>query len=141
MSIFLDSNIWLRFIMADDPKMFDTCVALFQAISRGEIIPYSSSIVLLEVGYVLRSVYKIGKQDVISDLETVVITRGLVLIEKTNFREALSLHKQTGIKLADCLIASQIPKGIALCTYDMEFKKIPHLSIVTPNEIVKRSVA
>ena len=110
MRLFLDSNIWLRFIMADDPKMFDTCAALFQSINRGEITPYSSSIVLLEVGYVLRSVYKIGKLDVISDLETVVTTQGLVLIEKTNFREALILHKQTGIKLADCLIATQIPK-------------------------------
>jgi predicted nucleic-acid-binding protein len=89
----------------------------------------------LETYWVLTSTYGIAKHDVQDDIETMLATRGLVLVEKTNFRLAFDLHRKTGVKLADCLIAAQLPKGVQLCTYDREFTQIPGLKIVLPEQM------
>lgn len=40
--------------------------------------------------------------------------------------------------LGDCLIATQVPKGAVLCTYDSEFEKIPDFSTMTLAVVLKK---
>lgn len=133
---FVDTNVWLRYLLADKKKEFIDCQKFFISNEKGEFRLYTSTIVLLEIIYTLNSFYKIPRPKIISDIETILETRNLTLLEKTNFSEALSLFKRLSIKLADCLIASQLPKGVILCTYDNDFKKIKNLETQTPAEII-----
>src|SRR3990167_4309159 len=103
--LFLDTNIWLRFILEDNEQAKD-CRQLIIQIEAGKWRVYTSTIVLLEINYVLGSVYKIKQSQVIDDLEAILKTRNLTLIEKTNFVFALKLYRQTKVKLSDCLIAA-----------------------------------
>ena len=112
------------------------CKALINEIEHGRVRPYVSSIILLEVYWVLTSVYKGTKISGLGALEKIIALRGVEIIDTTKFINACALHKQTGVKLADCLIATQIPKGVGLCTYDMEFKKLPNLTIVQPSDVI-----
>lgn len=132
MKVFLDTNIWLRLLLADEEATYQKCRQLFDKIEAGQIKPYTSTIVLLEISFVLSKIYKITKTQVINDLETILTTRNLTLIEKTDFKKALNFYKKYQIKLADCLIASQITKDIALCSFDKDFKKISGFKIVVP---------
>ena len=133
--VFLDANVILRYVVADHEEPFEECRKLITSIRAGSIRPYISSIVLLEVAHVLYSVYKVPRSEIIKDIATILELRGLVVVEETNFREAFSLHQKTGVKLADCLIATQVPKGVALVTYDRDFAKLPGLTARTPKEI------
>lgn len=134
MKVFIDSNIWLRFILADQKKAYLQCRSFLEMVELGKLKPYTSFLVLLEVYYVLTAIYKIKQKLVCQDLLTILSTRNLVLLETTFFKKALALHQKTAIKLADCLIASQIPLNAVLVTYDADFKKIKELSVKSPEE-------
>lgn len=136
MAIFLDSNILLRYLVADHLEPFEACRTLITKIQQGTLQPYISSIVLLEVMFVLASVYKVPRSKIIQDIATILDLRGLVVVDVTHFRDAFHLHQQTRVKLSDCLIATQVPKGVALVTYDRDFVKLPGLTVRTPQEII-----
>jgi len=135
MKIFLDTNVWLRFFLADEPQQHKDCLELFSQIENGKYRPYISTIVLLEINYILTSTLKIKKAEAFKIFEAIFKIRNLVIMEKTNFPKAFKLYQKTGIKLADCLIASQNPPKAILCTYDQDFLKIPQLTTATPKEI------
>jgi predicted nucleic acid-binding protein len=134
--VFLDTNIWLRFLTADEPNQFQSCCQLLERIEEGKIRAYTSVIVLLEIIYTLTSYYKIARKQVIEDVKNLLATRNLILIEKTNFATSFDLFSKHQVKLADCLIATQVPKGALLCTYDQDFKKIKGVVSSTPQEIL-----
>lgn len=136
--VFIDTNVWIRHLVHDN-EQYNDCLQLFEIVEQGKIAPYISNIVVLEITYVLISVYNIPKQQALQDIHDILQTRGLVVIEKTNTTKALSLAKTTRVKISDCFIASQIPENMTLCTYDQDFKKFPQLQIATPKEILKTS--
>jgi len=133
--IFLDTNIWLRFLVADQKKQYEACKKLISLNEEGKLRIYTSTIVLLEIIYTLTSFYRVKKESVISDIKAILASRNLTLIEKTNFQKAWRFYQKYNIKLADCLIASQLPENVILCTYDREFKKIKSITNLTPEEI------
>ena len=139
--IFIDTNVWLRFLVADKKEEFEDCKNLLILNERGKFKIYTSTVVLLEIAYTLASFYQIPKKEIVSDLKNILRTRNLTLIEKTNFAKALQIFKKLNIKLADCLITTQIPRKILLCTYDKEFKKIKGLTSLTPKEIIQEEDA
>lgn len=137
MSVYVDTNVCLRFLVGDDPEKLTSCRKFFESAELGKIRLRISSIVLLEVYWVLLSLFKHKKHQVQDALEKIMNIRGLVIVETTDIRVVFVLHKKTGVKLADCLIATQVGKGIVLCTYDTEFKKFPFLTTAEPGDIVK----
>lgn len=140
MKVFLDTNIFLRFYLRDVPEQFEECQILFQVIQQGLITPYTSSVVLLEINYVMRQTYKVPKQLVLNQIVKLKKLRNLTLIEKTDSQSAIRIYEKLNIKLGDCLIATQLPTNTTLVTYDDEFKKIPGLTIAFPGEVVKKLV-
>lgn len=132
--LFVDSNVWLRFILEDNEQAGE-CKKLIEQIEFGKYRVYTSSIVMLEVNFVLSAIYKIKMVGVIKDLEVILKTRNLTLIEKTDFKKALRWHKKFKIKLADCLIGSQIDKNMVLISFDKDFDKLP-VKVKTPGELV-----
>lgn len=132
--LFLDTNIWLRFILEDNEQARD-CRELITQIETGKWRVYTSTIVMLEINYVLSSVYKIKTVQVLDDLESILKTRNLTLIETTNFVTALKLNRRTRVKLSDCVIAIQVPKQMIFVSYDQDFKKLPVL-LKNPAELI-----
>lgn len=132
--LFLDTNVWLRFILEDNLQAKD-CRKLIVQIESGKWRVYTSTIVMMEINYVLSSVYKIKTNQVLNDLEAILKTRNLTLIEKTDFRQALKYYKQTKIKLTDCLIAAQLQPKMILVSYDRDFLKLP-VTVKTPADLI-----
>ena len=132
---FIDTSVFIRFLTKDDPTKFQDCLKFFELVEEGKIRPYISNIVILEIQFVLIRLYKFSKVKVIGDIETLLVLRNLIVIEKTESASALRLYKKYNIKFADCLIATQIPAGAKLLTYDDEFAKLEFLSPATPKEI------
>ncbi len=134
--IFLDTNIWVRYLIKDEPKQFEAVKNLLASVEQGIFQPYTSSIVLLELSYVLKSIYKFTFDEVLDALEAVTGTREIAIFETTDSALALTYFRSTKIKFTDCLLASQIRKDILLVTFDEELRKIKDLTIKTPEEII-----
>lgn len=132
----MDTSVLVRYFAADDEVKFGETKRFIDKILTGEVIPYISSIVMLELFYVLSSVYKLPKQKCIKVLETVRDLRNCILVEKTNFDNAVMCHDKYQVKLTDCVIATQIPKQASFVTYDKEFLKIKNLKVMDVVEFI-----
>ena len=135
--VFLDTNIFLRFFLRDNESQYQNVCKLFAKIEEGNFKPYTSSIVFLELNYVTRKIYKLPIDEVLDYIEAVRKMRGITVIEKTDSSKAINHYKEYKIKLGDCFIAAQIPKGAILATYDADFKKIKEIQSQTPDEILQ----
>lgn len=135
MKIFFDTNIWLRLLLKDHPTQFEETFALFESIEQGKFNVYTSSIVFLEIHFVLKRIYHKSDQEIISTFEKIKQLRGLTIIEETNLTLAIKYYKEVNIKFSDCLIASQLSKNMVLVSYDQEFSKITGLNLKKPGEL------
>ena len=135
MKIFIDTSILIRFFTHDLPDKVAECERIFEIIKEGKIKPYISNVVYMELVFVLTRQYKFKKNIVVKALEDLLNIRNLTLIEKTNTKQALEFYKKNNIKYGDCLIATQVPKGVILVAYDKDFSKISSLKSITPAEI------
>ena len=135
MKVFLDTNFLLRLFLKDNQEQFEACYNLISQIEEGEFSVYTSSIVILEVNYVLKSVYKLPFKEIIDILDSILEIRGITVIEKTNTKLALEFYKKYKIKLTDCLIASQLPKNTILISFDEELSRIKEIEVRKPQQI------
>lgn len=135
--LFLDTNIFLRFFLKDNESQYQNVCRLFAKIEEGGFKPYASSIVILELNYVIRNVYKLPIDEVFNYIKAIKEMRGMTVIDKTDMNNAISLYKKYKIKLGDCFIASQLPEEAVLVSYDKDFKKIKELQSQTPDEILQ----
>jgi len=133
--IFLDTNVWLRFIVADNNEQYKRSRKLIQLIEQGYFKPYASTIVFLEVYYVLTSFYEVGKKEAVRILGKLFKTRGLTILKQTDIRAALNLHSKYKIKLSDCLILTSLPKDVVFITWDKDFKRVKDLICLSPAEM------
>lgn len=136
--IFLDTNIWLHSLLQDNNQAKD-CAELITQIEQGKFLSYTSAVVLLEVNFVLTFTYKISSKQACGDLEKILKTRGITVIDKTNTKKAIKIYRKHRIKFTDCLIATQLPPKTTLVTYDRDFQKIPRLNPLTPKEVLDKS--
>lgn len=135
MKVFIDTSIFVRFFTHDLPDKVNECERIFEVIKDGKIKPYISNVVFMELVFVLTRQYKFKKDIVVKVLANLLNLRNLVVIEKTNTRQAIRIYKKNNIKYGDCLIATQVPEGVSIVTYDTDFSKIPFLKSITPAEI------
>lgn len=135
MKIFIDTNLWVRFFIQDIQNQYEATKSLLARVEIGELKAYTSTIVLLELQFVLQRLYKLSFEGVIEIFEAIRKVREIVIIEKTNFDLALTFYRKYRIKLPDCLIASQLPKNVVLVSFDEELPKIKEITVKKPQEI------
>ena len=128
--------MFVRYFTCDDEVKYKEVVRLYEKVSEGQIVPYVSSIVLLEVYFVLKSVYGFEKKKCIKAIEGIVGMRNCVVVEKTDTKLAMKYLVETGVKFSDCMIATQVPKNVKLVTYDEEFGKIKAINRMEVKELI-----
>ncbi len=138
-AIFLDTNLFIRFLVKNNGQQHKECVKLVEKISSGNFHPYTSNIVIAEILHVLIRIYKQPKKIVLKKIDKLLTMRNLTVIEKTNTLLALNFFHRYNLKYGDCLIATQVPAGVTLVTYDRDFQKISSISAKTPKEVLAKS--
>ena len=132
--VFIETSVFIRFFTKDDPDKAASVRTLLERIEAGALKPYTSNIVILEIVFVLSRLYGFARTEVMRAIQTILDLRNLTLVEKTNTPGAFSLWRTGAIKYGDCLIASKVPHGVSLVTYDSDFGKFSGLTARTPKE-------
>lgn len=99
--IFIDTNYFLRFLLADITQQHDEAKTLFLAAAEGKKNIFTSSIVIFELYWVLTSFYGKSKKDVASTLEQVLAMHFVGIAERDIFINAVSLYKKSSCDLED----------------------------------------
>lgn len=135
---FLDTNIFLRILVNDDPKFFKECLELFKKIEDGEIMAFTSDVIIAEVVWTLRTYYKLPKESVVESVQLINAIKNIKFVDSHDITMAIDIFSKNNVKFVDALIAS-CPlialKKMKLMSYDKDFDKIG-IYRIEPGDII-----
>lgn len=131
---FVDTNIFLRYLTADDKAQYLKCKALFERTLKGKEELYTSAMVIAEVTWTLLSYYKVPKEDVIEKITIILNTPNLEVENRKVFAEALEIYSLKNIDFIDAYNAAFMTsnKLDEIYSYDKDFDKIDSLERRNP---------
>lgn len=117
----LDTNIVVRYLVADDAHQLAAVDQLIdEALARGELL-HLNNIVLCETVWVLESVYRYAKSEVIGALEAILATSQFSISSRETVQEALELYREGKADFSDFLIGG-VNQGSG-CRFSVTFEK------------------
>jgi len=123
--IFPDTNVLLRYLLADNEKQYQKILPFFESLKTGTEKAIILSEVLLETFYVLTKVYDVPQKEAAEALKGLLLYKGVVNKDKVLLLKALNFFlKNTGISLLDCLLCMKAEKQKGkLLTFDQKLMK------------------
>ncbi len=131
---FIDTNVFLRYLTADDERKARRALALLKRVEGNDERVATSSLVIFEIVFTLESYYSMPRERVSSLVLPLVELRGLQLDNKDVFREALGLYASGRLSFADAYNASLMrKKGLGeIYSYDRDFDRLEGIRRVQP---------
>ena len=111
-SLFVDTNVFLRFLTNDDPVKAKHADRLFRDAVSGKIALTTSLLVIAEIIWTLESFYKLEKDEIASKVESILNTPNLECAEASLIFMALDLYVHHNIDFIDAYHAALGRAGI-----------------------------
>lgn len=119
----LDTNIILRFIVGDNEKQRIESRKIFQDAQKGKLKLLLKTVVVAEVCYVLESVYKQGREDISSKLETFVSQKWLKVEDRKALIQMWKWYRQDMHFVDSYLLSSAKENKYKILTFDSGLNK------------------
>lgn len=128
----LDTNVLVRWLVADDDPQTAQTQRLFDAASAAKEALFVPATVALELEWVLRSRYRLDKETVIAALNALLETRGLELQFEGAIERALHAYRNGSVEFADCLHAGLCgaAERLPMLTFDVKAARLPGVALV-----------
>lgn len=133
--LFVDTNVFLRFLTWDDPEKGRAAEALFEEAVRGTRQLETSQLVIAEIIWTLESFYGLEKAEVAKKVEAILNTPGLACPEDEILLQALDLYATRNIDFIDAYHAFLLrSRGqVRIVAYDRRhFSRVSWLEIIDP---------
>ena len=124
-TVIVDTNVFLRFLLKDNHSLYKQALSLLTLAKQGKAKLLVPGIVIFEISFVLGSVYKFTKEEILQKIESLLAVSYLSIDEIAIFKQATTLCKNSNHSLADCfLVAKAKNQGIKLFTFDKKLAKL-----------------
>jgi predicted nucleic acid-binding protein len=133
--VFVDTNVFLRFLTNDDPAKAKRAESLFREAVRGRVRLVTSLLVMAEIVWTLESFYRVEKSGIASSIRKILNTPNLDCPEGLLLLEALDLYVEQNIDFIDAYHAVHArEQGLTrVVSYDRKhFARVPWLEVVEP---------
>ncbi|MFA4814858.1 MAG: PIN domain-containing protein [Candidatus Gracilibacteria bacterium] len=124
---FIDTNIFLRAFIHDLPKQAVESLKFLDKVSSGKYEAFTSTLVLSEFAWTLRSYYHLSKEEVVTALQALQGVHNLKVLDHQNMGLGIDLYANHSVKYTDALIASapEIQNGEwSIVSYDKDFDSL-----------------
>lgn len=134
MKIFVDTNIFLRYLTKDDPTKYEKCKDIFRKALEGKVALATSGIVITELIWTLLSYYKVPKADVVELISIIVSTGNLYIPDKDIITDALVLYSRKNIDYIDAYnaIYMKYQEFNEIYSYDTDLDAVENFKRVEP---------
>ena len=134
MKHFVDTNIFLRFFIKDEPKQALRVQKLFEKAKNGNINLWTHEWVISEIVWTLFSYYGMSKGETFDVIKKIINTQGLEVRNKNLMLEALDLYLAKNVDLEDAIsaIIARDSKIKDVFSYDKHFDRISWLKRSEP---------
>lgn len=132
--IFIDTNVFLRFFVADVEDFYQRAKGLFERAEKGEIRLVTSDMVIAEIVWVLESYYGFKKEEVRTVVETLLHSKGLKVINSDLIEKAIINYVDLDVDFIDAYNGALMKvKGYnEVVTFDEKhFQKLEGIRILT----------
>ncbi len=120
----IDANIILRFLLQDDKILFERARKLFRDAQGGLFLCYVDEVTIAEVVWVLTSVYKIKRDDLVQKIEALMVQQWVINVRKNTILRAFAFYRMSTLNYIDCwLLAVSEEKHFSLETFDVKLSK------------------
>ena len=120
----LDTNVILRFLLADHETLSPRARDIFGQAAANEMTLVVSGVVLAECVYTLKSFYKLARPDISAALETLLSLPNVEPLEPS-LRQALQLFADHNVDFADAYLAALGSSlGHNVATFDRDVGKL-----------------
>ena len=128
----LDTNVLVRWLVADDEVQAARAQGLFDAARANQVPMFIPSTVALELEWVLRSRYFFDKTIVLQTFNALLETQELEFQDEAALERALYLYRQGNAEFADCLHAGICGAAdrVPLVTFDVKAARLPGIELV-----------
>ncbi len=101
----LDTNVLVRFLVRDDERQAEIIYRIFKQAESDRDVLFVPLLVVLETVWVLESVYKISRQEILNSITELVLMPILEFESQSAILSSVSSAKETKMDLSDLLIA------------------------------------
>jgi len=122
---FVDTNYFLRFLLADNLAQHQKAKELFLLAAEGKKKLFTSLVVFFEIYWVLTSFYEKNKSEVAQILNNILKIEFLGIESKEILKEALNIYKKTSLDLEDAynIVYAKSKKASEFKTFDKNLLK------------------
>lgn len=133
---FVDANVFLRYLVNDDPTKAKKCLDLFLKAKANVVSLTTSEAVVAEVVYVLTSkrLYNLSRTDVVARLRPLLILPGLKLSSRTILLRALEIYAAYVVDFEDALSKAHMERNsiLEIYSYDTDFDQMEDIKRIEP---------
>jgi predicted nucleic acid-binding protein len=130
--LFLDTNIFLRHLLQDDPDHSPRASAFLKRIEDGSVKVRTSDTVIFETVFTLQKVYRRPKAAIHDTFLPLIELPGIVLPQKRRYRKVFSLYVEKNLPFADAYHAVLMEQLnlTEIVTFDTDFDRIKGITRV-----------
>ncbi|RPJ64437.1 MAG: PIN domain-containing protein [Acidobacteria bacterium] len=110
-TIFVDSNVFLRFFTVDDAGQHARAAQLFEKAAAGRLNLITGPPVLFEIAWTLRAAYDQPRERVLDVLAAIQALSSLALTDALLVEQAIELARKSGQEYADAYIVAAAQKA------------------------------
>ena len=131
--LLVDTNVLLRFLTGEPPKLAQKARVLIAAADTGEVELVVLPMIVAETVYTLESFYKIDAQIVVPQLTAFLQSRGILVEEEEQVLEALKRHKEKNVHFADAYLAAcAVERKMPVVSFDRDFARFKDIRWIEP---------
>lgn len=126
----VDTNVLVRFLVQDDDQQMQIATRLLADAESNKQPLFVSNVVVLELMWVLKSVYEVPRDEILDSLGDLLSMVALEFQDSLIVRDFISSAQNNTYDLADLLI-SHVARGKGCdttLTFDKKAAKAPHFS-------------
>ena len=127
-SAWLDTNVILRFLLKEDPQLFQAVEPLFLQTEQGDLEIYIHPIIIAEIIWTLESYYEYSKEKIAEVMIQLVEAKGVVVPDKEVIVGALQDYKEKNVDFIDSYLVQYANKKGPLTVYTLDKKHFSRLN-------------
>jgi predicted nucleic acid-binding protein len=130
----VDTNVIVRFLLGDKDEKYKGIYELFKRIEEGTESVECPILIFFQVIFVLKSVYRVKKDEIIEAMSLLLKYRNFYIARKSTLERTLHLWKRHNLDIIDCYLIACVEgkRGIKLYSYDRGFDKIESVERIEP---------
>ena len=120
----IDTNVVLRYLLGDHPKLSPKAAAFMSDVFEGTRKAEIPDVVIVECVYVMDKYYGVPKNEIVEKLSGILNFSGIVNPDRSRILEALLRYSNSSADIVDCILAAHSSPAKIVVSFDKDMERL-----------------